>query len=383
MNFKELFEYLLLGIFFLLIFLVVGYFYHNISGINILAISSGSMSPILPMGSLALVAPRVLDNYWEGDIISFKQNSQIITHRIQKVIGSGSFTVYQTKGDANSEVDRLLVRPEQLLGRVVVQAPFLGYVPLLCRTWWGLLFFIYLPCVSLIVFELTSLGKNIKDFSILGLFFVFCAALFCTQPSQAKFFNSVKFPGGILTAEWVTTDHIVVNEVMYYSEKGRGDDQEWFELYNPTEETLDLAGFTVSDEENTHLFVPGSLIPPRSRAIVANDALYFFQTYGFYPDYCLGGQGCGTYSILLTSLLGGLMYLSDEGDQVVLRDPSGLVVDLVVWGREDYLGTVAFMPVPNSSLISRLDSIERFPAGLDTDNCLSDMKIRHPGTPGW
>ncbi|PIS20650.1 signal peptidase I [candidate division WWE3 bacterium CG08_land_8_20_14_0_20_43_13] len=352
---------------------------------RLLAVTSGSMAPTVAVGNLVGVASRLDGDYKAGEVISFSRNQEIITHRVAAVSGQGSLAVYQTKGDSNQVADQYLVKADHILGRVIINLPYLGYVPIYSRTAWGLVFLVYLPCLALIISEVRVLigaakSRRIQKSSLdLGVL-VWVMLVYSAGFSRASFSSQVVLPMGKLRAEWSITNHVVVNEVMYYGISGNN--HEWEELYNPTLSSVDISGFSLRENSGgIYSFPAGSVLAARSRVVAGKDALIFFEYNGFYPDYCFGGQGCGSHSTPLEHV-SGTFGLNDPGDWVALYDAQQNLVDAVVWGNVSYQGVVTH---PGVTLVDahRLDSIERSPAGVDTDNCLLDMVVRNPGTPGW
>lgn len=82
-----------------------------------LSISGRSMNPVLLFGDTVLIRSDIGD-IRIGDIISFKANSMIITHRVVK-IQEGSTLIFQTKGDANNVLDPWDITADQVLGKVI------------------------------------------------------------------------------------------------------------------------------------------------------------------------------------------------------------------------------------------------------------------------
>ena len=102
--------------------------------INPYVIVSGSMESELPVGSLCLVdcqqkEPEV------GDIISYKAQDAIITHRVIEKTDDG----YITKGDNNSVADPGIVKPKQIFGTVICSIPKVGYAVMFMRTLKGIM----------------------------------------------------------------------------------------------------------------------------------------------------------------------------------------------------------------------------------------------------
>ena len=101
--------------------------------INPYVIVSGSMEPELPVGSVCLVdcqqkEPEV------GDIISYKAEDAIITHRVIEKTDGG----YITKGDSNSVADPGIVKPKQIFGTCIYSVPKIGYAVMFMRTLKGI-----------------------------------------------------------------------------------------------------------------------------------------------------------------------------------------------------------------------------------------------------
>lgn len=86
--------------------------YPNLFGYTFFEIVSGSMSPEIEKGDMILV--KLNTEYNVGDIISFKDNNSIITHRI--VEKNDDF--YVTQGDANNTPDNP-IKEEQIIGKTV------------------------------------------------------------------------------------------------------------------------------------------------------------------------------------------------------------------------------------------------------------------------
>lgn len=119
--------------------------------INPYVIISGSMEPELPVGSVCLVdcqqkEPEV------GDIISYKAQDTIITHRVIEKTDGG----YITKGDSNSVADPGIVKSKQIFGTVICSIPQVGYAVMFMRTLKG----IVLTIIGVICFGL--LGKLVE-----------------------------------------------------------------------------------------------------------------------------------------------------------------------------------------------------------------------------
>ena len=93
-------------------------------GLKTYVIASGSMRPDLNVGDIIIVKTIAREEAKIGDVISFRQNDSIITHRIINVINGE----YQTKGDYNNSIDPNLVQYEDIEGKCVFVIPYLGKI---------------------------------------------------------------------------------------------------------------------------------------------------------------------------------------------------------------------------------------------------------------
>ena len=157
------------------------------------------------------------------------------------------------------------------------------------------------------------------------------------------------------TSSGSTGGHVLISEV-FYDTPGRDNQEEWIELYNPTSSTVDLSGWTLSDNTKTYTIPSGTIINPGSYLVIARNKNGFFNLYGFYPD------------------ISGLnLNLGNRGDQVILKDPNGQEIDFVAW--EGYV-TGWDITAPTGS------SIERNPSSVDTDSVSDWTVTSNNGNPG-
>ena len=134
--------------------LVCSIFFLFSKGVLILVVLSGSMSPSINAGDLILVSKVEAEDIKEGDIITFKNGKNYVTHRVMNVIrGEDGKLRFKTKGDANEEWDHEVVKAEDLVGKVIFVIPKLGYLINFIRTPLGYILFILLPGTLIIIEE--------------------------------------------------------------------------------------------------------------------------------------------------------------------------------------------------------------------------------------
>lgn len=96
-------------------------------GFRPMIVGSGSMSPALNVGDIAVVKPVSVNSVSEGDIIQFVENGMTKIHRVIEVRRDGR-RVFITQGDANDSPDLAPVQAEQIQGKVRLRIPKLGWV---------------------------------------------------------------------------------------------------------------------------------------------------------------------------------------------------------------------------------------------------------------
>ncbi len=119
------------------------------------------------------------------------------------------------------------------------------------------------------------------------------------------------------TLSWVVPDvvNLVINEIMYNSP---GTDEEWIELYNNSDQTIDLENFNICDNDasHTHIIIPaGYSVAPNGFFTIS---IATGGNFPFTPDY----DGTGNFA------------LNNGGDAVRVWNPSYILVDVVNY--DDY-----------------------------------------------
>lgn len=139
----------------------LGLIYFNLIPFNIFIITSGSMNPAVPAGSLVLT--QQLGQYQIGDIISFTQpnRSNLVTHRVVGTNQSG--TTFVTQGDANEDPDPAPIPQINVQGKVLYYLPHIGQLISWLQTKTGILLGILLPASLLIVWEVFQLIRKYQS----------------------------------------------------------------------------------------------------------------------------------------------------------------------------------------------------------------------------
>lgn len=181
-----------------------------------------------------------------------------------------------------------------------------------------------------------------------------------TKAPDAKDAESTKAPDPFITNEG--TSRVLITEVFFNVDSAHGTDpdNEWIEIYNGSNATVDLSGWTVRDDEASDTIQSGVTLAPGKYVLILASA----GTLNYWP---------GSAGVTLGSLIGS--GLSNSGDVLRLRTKTGTLVDSVSWGSN----TSAFSPSVKS--VSKGYSIARSPVTKDT-NTADDWVSRAAPTPG-
>jgi signal peptidase len=98
-------------------------------GHELVVIRGGSMEPAIHLGSVTEVSQVRPADLRPGDVVMLKETSGVlVSHRITRVLQLPDGLYIETKGDANASVDPVLVTVSQVVGRVDLAIPGVGYL---------------------------------------------------------------------------------------------------------------------------------------------------------------------------------------------------------------------------------------------------------------
>ena len=121
-----------------------------------LVVVSGSMEPTLHAGDIAVTKKIAPQDVRLGDVITYRGELGLVTHRIVGLDITPQGMFYQTKGDANSTEDSRPVPVDQIESRVVYRIPRVGFLISFVGSPIGMLVLLVAPLVLLV----TMWGKN-------------------------------------------------------------------------------------------------------------------------------------------------------------------------------------------------------------------------------
>ncbi|MBP9836329.1 MAG: signal peptidase I [Candidatus Pacebacteria bacterium] len=163
---KKIFNFILYSFYALILAaLVVLFFAPPVPGLGefeVKIVKSGSMEPAIMTGAVVVVQAAPV--YGVGDVITFSSRDSDVptTHRIIGTEMSEGKEYFVTKGDANEERDANLVSVRDILGKVMVDVPYLGFVLDFARQPAGFALLIGLPALLIIIDELDNIGREVR-----------------------------------------------------------------------------------------------------------------------------------------------------------------------------------------------------------------------------
>jgi hypothetical protein len=179
-------------------------------------------------------------------------------------------------------------------------------------------------------------------------------------------------------------NHPLISEILYDPEGA--DDAEFIEIVNPTPDVVDLSAWTLSDAvlpedfEDARQFPAGTSVAPGETLVVALSASGFALRFGFLPQFEILDSHDGVTNLIDDDRWGdpaAILQMGNEGDEVILRSPSGAVVDVLAYGTGAYPGVVACPAVDAPGY-----ALERVPYWRDSDNCAYDFRAWPLPSPG-
>lgn len=134
---------------------------------NAYVVLSGSMLPSIQIKDI-VVTKKVAEEELEiGDIITFispdpRFGGISVTHRIIDKYydeSSGNYS-YRTQGDNNNVADSALVPNNNILGKVILKIPKLGYLQDILSSKGGLIIVVLIPCLVILSYDIMKLLKK-------------------------------------------------------------------------------------------------------------------------------------------------------------------------------------------------------------------------------
>ena len=93
----------------------------------LIAVGSDSMAGTFERGDAVMIEKMPADKLKENDIIAFRKDGIIVTHRVVEIKKDGDRYEFITKGDANEDVDGFTTPGENIIGRINFRTKYIGF----------------------------------------------------------------------------------------------------------------------------------------------------------------------------------------------------------------------------------------------------------------
>lgn len=123
---------------------------------------SGSMETEINTGDIAVVKNTTQNEIKEGDIIAFRSEEIVITHRIIGIEYKDGKIQYITKGDNNNAEDKNRVEFEQIEGKYVFKIANLGNIAIFIQRPLGIAACLSIPFILIILVYMDEY-EEVKD----------------------------------------------------------------------------------------------------------------------------------------------------------------------------------------------------------------------------
>jgi signal peptidase len=126
-------------------------------------IASGSMTPTMEIGDIAIVISTDPTKIQVGDIIQYWQNGEMILHRVVDTYQAAGEKIFVTQGDANNAPDPDPVLSNQIRGKLVLTIPKLGWVSIAVKEFFSNT---YVFLTTTLPQTLTNIGTQITTIGV-------------------------------------------------------------------------------------------------------------------------------------------------------------------------------------------------------------------------
>lgn len=180
-----------------------------------------------------------------------------------------------------------------------------------------------------------------------------CEFKFVFSGSQTK--NDLPFGMGFSDIEDISnklaSTGLKINKVYYDVDDEHGSelDNEWVEIYNPMNKTVDVSGWKICDNDSCVILPVVDPLESHKFAVITSDSTTW--DYWEIPDDVI--------KVELGSLIGD--GLDNDGDRVILKNLEDIEVDAMSWETDTYAFDPACPDVDEGHMLGRN------PTGYDTD----------------
>ena len=123
---------------------------------------SGSMESEIFPGDLAIVKDIGTEEFKVNDVIAFRSEDIVVTHRIIEIKNENGAIKYKTKGDNNNSQDVGDVLPEQVEGLYKFKISKLGNLAMFMQTPTGIISCLSIPLLLLVLLHMKEIKEDRK-----------------------------------------------------------------------------------------------------------------------------------------------------------------------------------------------------------------------------
>jgi signal peptidase len=137
-------------------------------GLDAYVVSSGSMEPTMPTGSIVYNKPVLPSTIEVSDVITFvpnrsAENPEKVTHRVVEINEVNDTRIFRTRGDANPEPDEWNLTEENILGKKQFSIPYIGYALTMLASPIALILLLIIPSAILIRRHIQTLLEELDE----------------------------------------------------------------------------------------------------------------------------------------------------------------------------------------------------------------------------
>ncbi|MDY6864583.1 MAG: phospholipase D-like domain-containing protein [Halobacteriota archaeon] len=168
-------------------------------------------------------------------------------------------------------------------------------------------------------------------------------------------------------------DQILIKE-FYPDTLVKNDLDEYIAVYNPGNGPVDVSGWTLSDLEANITFPWGTIIYEDGVIYLTRDQESFEQNNGRRADFHYSSDE----DPAVPKMQGGMIRLRNDGDEIILFDSHGDLIDLVIYGDSRYDGEgwsgEGLGKASEGGIFKRIDN-------SDTDTCSDWIELKYGELP--
>lgn len=129
----------------------------NIFGYKSYIIKTNSMEPTIKINDVVIAKKVEKNDLKIGDVITFIQKGEVITHRITQIEDNSNYT---TKGDNNNIEDTFKINYDNIEGKHVLTIPYLGAI---VRALDNKIIFLIITLIVLIFMLITIINQEKRE----------------------------------------------------------------------------------------------------------------------------------------------------------------------------------------------------------------------------